>query len=610
MSDGRPRELLATKVLVGAWGQHASVLLERAAERRGAQVHRLGKLTMLSPPDLVDGDWCCWLFGEPEDRGALAAGFGLETRDNLAAAFGGALSELGERACELLWGRFVVVAYNRGRNRCTVARDQLGAQPLIHARTVDGLLFSEHECDLLDLLPRTPGPDRLALLEWIGSGLTPPTHTLYEGVQRLPAGHRLILSERLTAVERWWRLRYEGIEEGTATELAERLREAAFAAVERAAAGSQQPAVKLSGGLDSACVAAGMAAKGFADGRALAIGGTFAAHPVTDESELIKATARHTHLPLELIAFDSDSSMLAPAIEHIARWRLPPATPNLFLWEPVMARARELGVDLMLDGEGGDELFGLAPWLIADMLGAGRLRTAWSLTGRIPGIGLEPDKRVRLRVLRRYGLRPLLPIAALHRRERARATSSGSIAPSADAHALVDLHAASQEDRRDGPLWWQFLAESLIDERDLVDMGAHFRREATDESTNRRHPFLYDLQLIETVLRLPPRAQFDPVRDRPLLREGLTGHIPEAVRSRHAKSHFTPLVLAGLRADEPGLIEPLRRADAPVRAYVAPEALDRKIEVPPDDRAMLSAGSLWRVAIANRWLISQAHASS
>ena len=62
--------------------------------------------------------------------------------------------------------------------------------------------------------------------------------------------------------------------------------------------------------------------------------------------------------------------MLAPALEHIDRWSLPPVTPNLFVWRPVMARARELGVDVMLDGEGGDELFGFAPYLIADMLRA------------------------------------------------------------------------------------------------------------------------------------------------------------------------------------------------------------------------------------------------
>ena len=320
--------------------------------------------------------------------------------------------------------------------------------------------------------------------------------------------------------------------------LGERLRDAAFAAVGRAAAGSQRPAVELSGGLDSACVAAGLTASGFADGRALAIGGTFSDHPVTDERELIEATARHTQLPLEQIAFKPESSMLAPALEHIARWRLPPATPNLFLWQPLMARARELGVDLMLDGEGGDELFGLAPYFIADRLRTGRLLGAWSLTRRIPGLGQHPDIRLRLRVLRRYGLAPLVPSAVQHRREQRRIASLASIVPPADAQTLLDLRMAEEKDRHDGPLWWRYQVESVIDLRDTFDMGGHFRREAADAAIGIRHPLLYDLTLIETALRLPPRAQFDPARDRPLLRDGLTGLIPEAVRTRHEKSHF------------------------------------------------------------------------
>lgn len=596
-------------MLAGSWGARAGELLERTAERWGAQIHRVGELGMLTAPHVVAGNWRCWLFGEPEDRGALTARFGLRAPADLPTAFGRALAELGEGACHLLQGRFVVAALDIERDRCVIARDQLGAQPLVYGLVADGLLFAEHERDLLEVLPCSPSPDRLTLLQWVDRGVTPAERTFYEGVQRLPAGQRLTLGQMRTSVEPWWSLSYQGVEKGSKVELGERIRDAAFAAVARAAASSERPAVKLSGGLDSSCVAAGLAAGGFTNGRASAIGGTFPAYPVSDERELIEETARCAHLPVELVAFDSRNSMLAAGLEHIVRWRLPPATPNLFLWQPVLARARELGTDLVLDGEGGDELFGLAPYLIADRLRAGRLLAAWSLTGRIPGIGQHHDGRVRLRVLRHYGLVPLVPSAVQHRRERARIASSRSLVPRADAETLFDLSIASRENRRDGPMWWRFQAEGLIDDRDLIDMGAHFRREAADAALNMRHPLLHDLQLIETALRLPPQAQFDPARDRPLLREGLTGLIPETVRTRHEKSHFTPLVLAGIRADEASLVEPLRRANAPIRAYVAGGPLDRKIGVAPDDRSMLGAASLWRVAIANRWLASQAHES-
>lgn len=63
------------------------------------------------------------------------------------------------------------------------------------------------------------------------------------------------------AIERYWQPRYEGVASGSRQEIAEHLRSAAFAAVERAAEGARRPAVSLSGGLDSACVAAGLAAR-------------------------------------------------------------------------------------------------------------------------------------------------------------------------------------------------------------------------------------------------------------------------------------------------------------------------------------------------------------
>jgi asparagine synthase (glutamine-hydrolysing) len=596
--------------LAGAWGTRAGELLAGAANGVTKSTYQIGRLAMYGLPHLQSDGWSCWLFGEPLFREELLTRYGDGAHRWTPNALSRAFADRGMDACELLYGRFVLVAYDRASERCLITRDQLGAQPVVYASMPGGVLFAEHERDLLGLLARTPEPDRLALLQWIENGITPQGRTLYEGVRRLPAGHRIVCHGDRTRVERWWMLRYQGVEDGSRAELAEQVRDAAFSAVGRAAADSKRAAVKLSGGLDSACVAAALTANGFADGRTKAIGGTFADHPASDERGLIEATAHHAHLPLEQVAFDPAGSMLAPALAHIERWRLPPATPNLFLWQPLMSRARELSVDLMLDGEGGDELFGLAPYLIDDVLRAGKLDEAWVLSGRVPGIGQSSNRDVRWRVLRHYGIRPLVPLAVRRRRETARAESPGAIIPLADARALVELRFAREAERRDGPAWWRFQAESLIDTRDLLDMGSHFRREAVDEAIDVRHPFLFDLQLIEAMLRVPPRAQFDPVRDRPLLRDGLKDLIPEAVRTRYAKSNFSALVLAGIRSEEASLVEPLRQANAPVREYVEPSALDRKLAISADRRPLLGAGSLWRVAIIDRWLSMQTARSS
>lgn len=585
-------------MLLGAWGERAGELLPQAG-------HREGLLTMAQPPHGAHADWRCWLFGEPQAATELASyGEGEE----LPAALAQALAQHGVGAFELLSGRFAAILHDRSRERGWVVRDQLGAQPLLYAPLRDGALFAEHERDLLGTMPQTPAPDRLAVLGWVENGMPPAQRTLYAGIERVPPGARLTLSQRI-AVERWWQPRYMGVEHGAAAELGELLRDEAFAAIGRAANGAQHAAVKLSGGLDSSSVAAGLAAGGFASRGALALGGAFAAYPEADERELIEATARQTQLALDLIVYDSERSMLEPALAHIDRWRVPPGSPNLFLWQPLFARAAELDVDVLLDGEGGDELFGFAPYLIADRLRRGRLLGAWALTAQIPGIDIHPDPRlrVRLRVLRHYGVRPLVPATIRRRRQdRARArTASKTLIGAPDQASLAALREATEQ-RRDGPLWWQTHTNELIDMREQLDMAGHFSREAHDAGIAIRHPLLHDLRLIEAALRIPPAMQFDATRNRPLMRDALRGLIPEQVRTRRAKSHFTGLVLAGMQAGEAELIEPLRTADAPLRAYIGRSALERWLALTPEDRPLLGAGVLWRLAIVNRWLLAQA----
>jgi asparagine synthase (glutamine-hydrolysing) len=585
------------------WGERALELLERGAARTGKPVERIGALALVDTASASDGNWRCWISGRLTNERELRERFGLPPGTEPAALIARAYAQLGTSGCELLSGTFVVVALDRERELATVVRDQLGGRPLVHVRLGGGALFAEHERALVELLPSTPGPDRLALAQWIEGGTTPPERTLFEGIRRIPPAHRVLLYADGVTVEPYWRPRYEGVAAGSREAIAEHLRSVAFAAVQRAAQGAHRPAVRLSGGLDSACVAAGLAAGSVPASQALAFAGIFPTYPETDERELIEATALHTGLSVELVPFDDHASILAPALKHIDRWSLPPVTPNLFVWEPLMADARRLGVDVMLDGEGGDELFGFAPYLIADMLRTGRALAAWRLTQRIPGVGADLDVRMRLRALRVYGLSRLIPPAVKRRRRPKTVDSPGSLLLAADATALLELADGLRAPKLDGPVWWRSLAESLTERGETLGVSGHLRRESIDERIDRRHPFLFDLDLLRTVLANPPQMQFDPVRDRALLRDGLAGHIPEAVRTRHAKSFFTGLLPAGLAADGALLADGPAQHDAPVREFVRTESLEQLLQgETTDPRDGRAARRLWHVGLADVWL--------
>ena len=87
----------------------------------------------------------------------------------------------------------------------------------------------------------------------------------------------------------------------------------------------------------------------------------------------------------------------------------PPCLAERLIWRPLIRRAARDGVDLLLDGEGGDEMFGCSPYLIADAVRRARFVRAHGLARRIPGMGRSPQPRWVRRALLRYGVRGALP---------------------------------------------------------------------------------------------------------------------------------------------------------------------------------------------------------
>jgi asparagine synthase (glutamine-hydrolysing) len=592
-------------VFLGGWGDRSAELIAAAAARTGTAPERAGGAAVLGARSATAGGWRCWVSGRVDNAGELSRRFPVPAGPDPLASIARAHAELGHSACDLLRGAFVIAAVDLERDMGLVSRDHLGGRPLVYARVGDGAVFAEHERDLLALLPGAPAPDRLALTQWLDRQGLPAGRTLHEGLRRLPAAHHLVLSREGVGVERYWAPSFEGTASGSRQEVGERLRGEVFAAVDRAAGGARRAAVRLSGGLDSAAVAAGLAARGpYGEEPPVALSAVFPALPETDERELIEATAAVAALPSEQVGFEADAALLPAALRHIERWGLPPTTPNLFVWEPVMASARRLGVDLMLDGEGGDELFGMSPYLIADRLRRGRLLDAWSLAGEIPGLGADPDPRLRLRALRVFGIGGLVPSAARRwRRRRRTAQAPDSVLTAADAGLIAERDHDGRGRELDGPLWWRSLAHGLTAGREVLDVAGHLQREGIDGGLERRHPFLFDRDLVEAVLAIPPRLQFDSVRDRPLLRDALRGHIPEPVRERNAKSDFTPLLVAAMAGRDGDLLRAgLAQRDAPVRAYVSQGALDALLAGPGTGGTTRAAHRLWRLGTADLWL--------
>jgi asparagine synthase (glutamine-hydrolysing) len=136
----------------------------------------------------------------------------------------------------------------------------------------------------------------------------------------------------------------------------------------------------------------------------------------------------------------------------------------------------------------------------------------------------------------------------------------------------------------------------------------HLRRRSALAGLATRHP-IADVDLLETVLALPPELAFHPRHGRPLLREAVAGLLPDEVRLRAAKSDFNAPFHAGLAGPDLPLVRRLLGGrDARIGAYVDRAALARDLlgAVPAGGGELQDWGLYtWRLVTAEMWLRMQ-----
>jgi asparagine synthase (glutamine-hydrolysing) len=528
----------------------------------------------------------CVVDGRPRTE-RLAADLGLDPATPPGRAIAEGYALIGGSLLKRLRGEFALLVWSEAEQRGLLARDGGATRPLFLAARGDALHFASEVRNLLPLLPGRPAPDAVAMAHWLARAAAPDERTLFDGIVRLAPGAAVRLGPGRWTPFRFWEPRPAPPLELGPEDAAAALREALGAAVDRSLRGARSPGVMLSGGLDSAVVAAVAAP---AAGSLTAHSGVFPQAPEVDESARIRRV--RDWLGLEGVEAELGSgSALEAADEFTREWHLPSPSPNRFVWKPLLAGAAAGGTDVLLDGEGGDELFGCARYLVADRLRGGRLLAAARTARRLPGMGADPRPRWIGRALAVYGARGALP-PALHERLRGARGSAGG--PGWLAAPVADDRWAWKSRR--GPRWWAHLASMLAGDR--LGAADHQRREAAMHGLELRHP-LRDPELAGLVLRLPPELGFDPHVDRPLVRRALARELPADVLGPARKPFFNVLLETALAGpDRERLRELLGDPRPELAALVRTGALRDLLEDPRGPAAL----DLWRLATLELWL--------
>jgi len=421
-------------------------------------------------------------------------------------------------------GMWAFALWDNARQRLFCARDRFGVKPFYYALYGGNFYFASEIKQILlaSSMPRRANSETVhALLEW---GLADHSEeTFFEGVHQLLGGHSLTLdlADPLSPViRRYWELRVEPQIKLSADEATEEFHLRFKNAVKLRLRSDVPVGVCLSGGLDSSAILC--QAKELAPETQFQ---TFSAcfdDPAIDEREYIAAaatatnSANHQTFPKAQEFWDNIQSLIFHHDEPLG------AAKTYSQWA-IMQNARELGIPVVLGGQGSDEaLCGYQKyryfyfWHLLRDRNPKFLREfmMWLFNGTTTHGKLAAATRYLPAALRG----PFSPTERLCNTElRKNLSSSGK----------------------------KLGAAGSIAERQKIDLLyatipaflRHEDRNSMAHSVETRHPFL-DYRLVEFSVNCPPGFKLRDGWTKWVLRNAMKGILPEKVRLRKTKLGF------------------------------------------------------------------------
>ncbi|MEO0590061.1 MAG: XrtA/PEP-CTERM system amidotransferase [Pseudomonadota bacterium] len=255
---------------------------------------------------------------------------------------------------ERLDGMFAFALYDLDKRQLFVARDRFGVKPLFLASLPDGTLAFGSELKALlcePSLSRQLNPHALdAYLTW---GYVPDTHSILQGVRKLPAGHFILCEagKPVPSPRRWWEISFAERASASEGALSEELVDLTRKAVQSRMVADVPLGAFLSGGVDSSSVVALMSEAASKPVKTCSIGFDVEALDETSYAERVArqyGTDHHarTVSPDDFGALDTLAAMFDEPFADAS------ALPT---WR-VCQLARE-HVTVALSGDGADEAF-------------------------------------------------------------------------------------------------------------------------------------------------------------------------------------------------------------------------------------------------------------
>jgi len=461
-------------------------------------------------------------------------------------------------------GMFAFALWDARERRLFCARDRFGVKPFYYQWDGHGFAFASEPKALvltqrLRIAPSLAAIRDLVALDWVDHD----AQTFFAGLWQLPAGHRLIVSERGLAIERWWHLEPGRRANGGPADWTREFESLFTDSVRLRLRADVEVGSCLSGGLDSSAVVTTAAKQLEQPMHAFTC--AYDEGPAYDERPYVRAVveasgaAPHLVVPdgrdfwntFDRIAFEQDE---------------PTAGPGLYSQWHVMRLAHQAGMRVLLDGQGGDETlagyFRYLPIRLRDRLTNGDL---FGFLGGFSPVATRLGAMTTLALVIEPWLPPAL-VAPLRR----------LFGQGKDRVLAPKLRALDPRPLPRPPGGWDsaLAAQLAFDttQRLLPSLLRYEDRNSMAFAIETRLPFL-DYRLVEFAFSLPDDQRLDGIVTKAILRKSLADRIPKPVLERRDKMGFETPADVWLRGRFANEVRRRLTKPGPLHEWVEPNVL-------------------------------------
>ncbi len=420
-------------------------------------------------------------------------------------------------------GMWAFVIYDQEKNILFASRDRFGVKPFYYSIDQNKFLFASEQKALLHsgLIEKKINPQ--AAFDYLSFNEIETTpQGLLEGIIELEPAHNLYLdlSTHKVEIKKYYSLTYNTssvvVNSKQINDYVEAVKEKVISSVKLRLRADVEVGSCLSGGLDSSVIVGLMHHLVPKQKIHLYTAGT--SDKNLDESSWAKKVVDHVNGQWHLI--QPTSNELLKDLEELTLCQdIPLFSTSTYAQWRVMKQVKESGIKVVLDGQGGDELFGgyaHHKYFLARENNSGKFSKEW---------------------LKQHGIKSL-PTSLLKQMYKANFSDFKMISDDLYSNYSTSAFKHFKNDKQ------YSLNERLASEFYNTSLKSYLKCEDRCSmwfSVESRVPFADDIELIELLFSIPGTYKIINDSMKHLLKESIKGYIPEDVRLRKDKlGYVTP----------------------------------------------------------------------